>query len=285
MERAAPTIRCYDLGFALDGWRTPAGAGDQAVCHRFEAAQGIVLSLLRHADQALATALHDANERKALSIGPVAIRVLPGRLARAELRICAWEPALVALLDAALRWAGDARLELGGVPALLLGWEPVGAWSIAEFLATPATGEVRVRFVSPTRFGFGRHPNGAARTHLVPDPGPVVASWLRAWRLTGDRSLDWLPAGPEELGRAIALVGMRDVRTVEVAERTARLAGFVGECAYRWEGGEGEGRRALATLARFAGVCGTGAKTGRGFGQTEPLGPLALTARAVDGQG
>jgi len=263
------TIRRYDLRFALDTQGDAPGAG---LRHRYEAAQGIVFALLRQADSVATTALHDANERKALSVGPVAVRSLAGGLARAELRLGAWEPRLVELIDAALESAVEAPLDLGGAPAVLLDWEAAGSWTVGEFLGMPAPATVRVRFVSPTRFGFGRHPNGTTRAHLVPDPGPVVASWLRAWRLTGDRSLDWLPSSPEELGQAVALVEMRDMRTVTVAERTAALTGFVGECAYRWEGRETEGRQALATLARFAGVCGTGAKTGRGFGQTEPIG-------------
>jgi CRISPR/Cas system endoribonuclease Cas6 (RAMP superfamily) len=97
---------------------------------------------------------------------------------------------------------------------------------------------------------------------------------VRAWKLTGDRSLDWLPERPEVLGEAISLVEVRELRTVCVEEATARLTGFVGECVFRWEGAEAEGRQALATLARFAGICGTGAKTGRGFGRTEPVEPV-----------
>lgn len=277
---AAPTIRRYGLRFALDGWCMKSGRAEQVSYHH-EAAQGIVFALLRHAAPGRAVALHDANERKALSVGPVAIRAVAGGLARADLTLGVWEPSLVALVGEALHGAADARLELAGAPALLLGWESVGAWTVAELLATPAAEPVRVRFTSPTRFGFGRHPNGNARGHLVPDPGPVVASWLRAWRLTGDRSLDWLPTSPEALAEAIALVELREVRTVVVAERTASLPGFLGETAYRWEGREPAGRRALATLARFAGVCGTGAKTGRGFGQTVPLGLDPPTARGA----
>src|SRR4029079_17399020 len=100
-----------------------------------------------------------------------------------------WDRELVALTDAALVSAAEARLDLGKTPALLIGWNVVGAWEVHDFLAIPASDAVRMRFVSPTRFGFGRHPNGSARAHVVPDPGPVVASWLRAWQLTGDRNL------------------------------------------------------------------------------------------------
>src|SRR5205814_2272527 len=144
-----------------------------------------------------------------------------------------------------------------GHPALLLDWRPAGAWSPTELLELPALPAVRVCFNSPTFFGFGRHPNGAPRAHIVPDPGAVVASWLRAWKLTGDAALDWLPTSPEELGERVALVDMRDVRSVTVSELTASLTGFVGACVYRWEGSEPGGRDALATLARFAGICGT----------------------------
>jgi CRISPR-associated endoribonuclease Cas6 len=261
-----PTIRCFDLSFAVDGW-----AGGPAV--RYEAAQGIVFGVLRHADHAAATTLHDANERKAIAVSPMTVWAVAPPLARADLRLAVWDAALAGFVEEALANAGAAALELGKRPAILMGWRPAGAWTVAELLATPPRPTVRVRFASPTFFGFGRHPNGVARAHRVPDPGPVVASWLRAWKLTGDRSLDWLPARPEAMAEAVALVELEGVRTVCVEEVTARLTGFVGECVYRWEGAEAEGRRALAVLARFAGICGTGAKTGRGFGRTEPIDP------------
>lgn len=268
---AATTIRCFTLRLALPGRQgTPSGVPRRM----FAAAQGIVFGLLRQADAIAATTLHDADERKALSVGPVEVRGAGPGMARAEVRLCAWEPGLTALVAAALETAAAARLDLGGVPAVVLDWSPAEAWTVADLLATPAIDPVRVRFASPTRFGFGRHPNGAPRTHLVPDPGPVVASWLRAWRLTGDRSLAWLPAMPEELGRAVALTDARELRTVGVVERGVPLLGFVGECAYRWQGVEPAGRRALALLARFATVCGTGAKTGRGFGRTVLVGAV-----------
>ena len=184
------------------------------------------------------------------------------------LQISVWEQELASLLDAALREAGKARLELLGHPAVVLQWQLCDALCPAQLLEGPPPASVRVRFESPTFFGFGRYENGTSRSHVTPDPGLVVASWLRAWKLTGDRSLDWLPTSPEDLGMRIALREMREVRTVIVKERTVSLTGFLGECVYRWEGNEPAGVSALSALTRFAEACGTGAKTGRGFGQT-----------------
>lgn len=194
-------------------------------------------------------------------------------MARADLRLAVWDAALAGFVEEALAGATDAALELGRRQAILTGWRQTGAWTVEEFLATPPRPVVRVSFASPTFFGFGRHPNGATRAHRVPDPGVVVASWLRAWKLTGDRTLDWLPDRPEALAEAISLAEMQQVRTVCVEEKTSRLVGFIGECAYRWEDTEVDGRRALAVLSRFAGISGTGAKTGRGFGRTVPIEP------------
>ena len=270
-------IRIYELRFALDGWRPPA-PGTTVVRH--EAAQGIVYALLRHADPAAATAHHDASTRKALSVGPVRVQPLPGGLASATLRLASWSPAVTGLVADAVEQAGELRADLGGVPALLLDAAPVGAWSTADFLATPPVPIVRVRFDTPTFFGFGRHQDGTPRAHVLPDPGLVVAAWLRAWRLTGDATLDWLPTRPEELGIVVGLPEVSGLRTVTVSERTAALTGFVGECAFAWHGAAPAGRAALALLARFAGVCGTGAKTGRGFGQTIPLSPALTPVRS-----
>jgi hypothetical protein len=260
-------IQAWELSFALDGWRTE-GSGRHGPTQRYDAAQGLVLALLRHSEPQQVAALHDANERKALSISPVSIQPLPGGLARASVRVGVWDVQIAMLIETALREAGDVRLHLARHAALLLSRTSIGAWTTDQMLATPAVPSVCVRFVSPTFFGYGRYRNGAARSHIVPDAGPVVASWLRAWKLTGDHSLDWLPTSPEELGTRVALIAMRNISTVVVREQTARFQGFRGECAYRWEGVEPEGRRALSMLARFAEVCGTGAKTGRGFGQT-----------------
>lgn len=263
-------IRIYELRFALDGWRPPA-PGATAVLH--EAAQGIVYTLLRNADPAAATAHHDVAIRKALSVGPVRVQPFPGGLASATLRVASWSPAVTGLVAAAVEQAGELRADLGGVPALLLDATLVGAWSTADFLTTPAVPIVRVRFETPTFFGFGQHQDGSPRAHVLPDPGLVVASWLRAWRLTGDATLDWLPTRPEELGIVVGLREVSGLRTLTVRERTANLTGFVGECAYAWHGSVSAGQQALSILARFAGICGAGAKTGRGFGQTTPLQP------------
>lgn len=275
-------IRRYDLSFALSLPRRALGNAEQAT--RYAAAQGIVFALLRHQDPAASRALHDANQRKALSASPVRIQPLSGDLARATLRLGVWQPELAALLDEALRSSSDLAVDIAGRPALLLSWTLIDAFSPAELFAAPAPSLVRVRFVTPTFFGFGRHPSGAARLQVVPDAGLVVSSWLRAWRLTGEHTLDWLPTAPESLGQSIALMEMRRVRTEGVVERGIPLSGFLGECGYRWEGAEPEGCRALAVLARFAEVCGTGAKTGRGFGQTEPVG-LSAPSCGHDGTG
>ncbi len=274
---AEAVIRRYELQLALEGWRGAPGTTTM----RYEAAQGIVFALLRRTDPAAARAFHDANERKALAVSPVAIRALPSAIARATLWIGVWEQGLTTLLDTSLAEASEARLVLAGHPAVILRWRLCDALPPAQLLAAPAVATVRVRFESPTFFGFGRFQNGMSRAHLTPDPGLVVASWLRAWKLTGDRSLDWLPGSPEDLGARVALLGMHDVRTISVVERTARLTGFLGTSEYQWAGTEREGRAAIAALARFAEICGTGAKTGRGFGQTACVG----AGPACDGTG
>lgn len=261
-------IRRYDLSFAVS-LRSAVTSNSPAL--RYAAGQGVVFSLLRAFNKPAAEVLHDTNRRKALAVGPVRIQVIAPNLGRASLRVGVWQAELAGLLAEALRSATDLKAEVAGLPALLVSWQLADAWSPESLLATETTASVGVRFVTPTFFGFGRHLSGTPRAHLLPDPGLVVSSWLRAWQLTGNQSLSWLPGTPERLGEAVALERVVSLRSVPVIERTARLNGFVGECRYRWEGCEAAGAQALAGLARFANVCGTGAKTGRGFGQTEML--------------
>lgn len=111
---------------------------------------------------------------------------------------------------------------------------------------------------------------GSHRYVLLPHPGLVVGSWLRAWCEVASAPV------PEEdttawLDRRVAIRAVDELRTQVVhADRTA-LTGFVGTVAYAWVGPEPWGPGLLRTLARFAAFCGTGAKTTQGFGQTEVL--------------
>jgi CRISPR-associated endoribonuclease Cas6 len=260
---AGPALRRLGLRLAVAEW----GGGPATL---YGAGHGLFLGLLRMVAPAEAAALHDADRRKPLALGPVRVVPGPGRVARATLEVAVVEAALGDLVEAALPGALEAAIDVAGHPACLLSIERLSAIEPAALLAGEPARVVRVAFVTPTLFSLGRGPGGH-RYGLLPEPGLVVGSWLRGWRLAGGET--WAAeARPEWLAERVALRALGGVRTATVDSGRAPLTGFLGEASFAWTGPEPWGGRLLRALAAAAAYYGTGAKTGFGFGQTRLIG-------------
>jgi hypothetical protein len=183
-------------------------------------------------------------------------------------------------------WLPDGSVPAGAVTADLL---RVGHVSCAvtestqrrvthaALAAGPAADEVEVSFGSPTYFSQ----NGAEV--LVPDPRLIAGSWRRRWNSSLPPDGDQLAIGEDvwrDTHRALQLAAF-ELRTERRDTGYGRdRAGFTGTAALRLgRDAPAAVRQVLGTLARFAGYCGTGAKTTHGFGATV----ASLTDRNCDG--
>jgi len=146
----------------------------------------------------------------------------------------------------------------------------------AALASGPGLSTVTVSFTSPTYFSQ----NGVAC--LVPDPRLVAGSWRRRWNSS-------LPDGDplavaEEPWRALHRgLGLSsfELRTHSRDSGHGReQPGFAGTATFGLARSTPEAsRKILATLARFAEYCGTGAQTTHGFGATA----LAVSEDGPDG--
>lgn len=273
-ERVGATapLRRLRLTVGVERW-----SGREATL--YAAGHGLFLSLLRTGDAALAQRIHDAQGRRPFSLSPLCVEPAGGGMARAELICAVWDAALAEALMLGGSKAMDTSLDVAGHPAYLLDYAEIERAEFNQLLApsverSPAkaqgVGAHWIRFATPTLFSFGRGLNGQHQYGLLPTPEHVVGSWLRAWSVA-------LPAphplvdDAAWLRERVRVVGVRALRTMTVDAGKTPLTGFVGDVALAWCGGTPGGERALRALARFARYCGTGAKTGMGFGQMELL--------------
>lgn len=258
------------LLLAVERW-----TGDGATL--YGAAQGAFLAILRAGDPAVATALHDARERKRFALGPV--RVSPiggadGKLARASLEVALWDERLMTTVQQGATAALTTPLEIGGHPAHILDCALQEQTNFAELLDPPRAATrpghtlVLARFTTPTVFSWGRGIDGRHRYGLLPTPEHVVGSWLRAWNTGGGPEIP-LHDDDDWLRESIRIQAIRELRTVQVHTGKTPITGFTGEVAFEWCGTVPGGQRASRALTAFARFCGTGAKTAYGLGRTE----------------
>jgi CRISPR-associated endoribonuclease Cas6 len=135
---------------------------------------------------------------------------------------------------------------------------------------------VTVSFTSPTYFSQ----NGVAC--LVPDPRLVAGSWRRRWNTTlpGDDPLAITEDPWHAFHRAFGLSSFELRTDSRDSGHSREQAGFTGTATFRLARNAPEtSRKILATLARFAEYCGTGAQTTHGFGATA----LAVAGDGPDG--
>jgi CRISPR-associated endoribonuclease Cas6 len=260
---AAVVARAFRFTCAVEGWR----GAERTIFGRSHA---LVLALLREVDPDRAAALHDADARKPWTLGPLRIEPRANALATLTVEIASWDSELIALLADACA-ACSVPIHALGHALRPLDVRPLEHATLRPNLTHPQSAQVAVRFETPTLFGLGRTRGGAQRYGLLPQPGLVVGSWSRAWGLAGGPTFD-VPLSPEWWDDRLLVRHIADLGTRSVSIGKAPIAGFLGQATYAWAGPEPWGPALLHTLATFARFCGTGAKTGLGFGQTRPLG-------------
>jgi len=269
-------LRRLRLTLAVQGW---SGAGGPM----YAAAHGAFLALLHAGDPAVAQRIHDEQGRRPFSLGPLRVTPSSSGLAEAELICGVWDDALAETFMLGASRALEEPLEIGGRHATVLNCETLEQTTFAGLLGSEsgkvarepqaptshaqASDQLWLRFTTPTFFSFGRGLNGRHQYGVLPTPEQVVGSWLRAWGAATPAPSP-LVDDAEWLRERVRVQAMRDLRTVTASSGKTLLTGFVGEVALAWCGGSPGGSRALRALARFARFCGTGAKTGMGFGQT-----------------
>lgn len=265
MADSAAGVYPFTLTCAVAGWQ----GTDRVILGRSHA---LLLAFLRCVDPARATALHDANVRKPWALGPLELQRRANGFAELRVTGACWDAGLArTLADGCSAAEQSEPIQVLGHPAQPLSFTMPPPVPLADLVPRSAHSQVAVQFVTPTLFGLGRTLNGAQRVWLLPSPGLVVASWMRAWLQAGGDPLNAQPA-PEWWDDRLTVAWVADVQTVGVPAGNIPMVGFVGRAAYAWAGQEPGGAMLLAALATFSQWCGTGAKTGLGFGQTRPIG-------------
>jgi CRISPR-associated endoribonuclease Cas6 len=239
-------------------------------------AYAAVLALIGESDPALASALHDTEGAKPLTVSPPwSARRLDsggqdgnGRLHR--IRITALSDEVFSALAQSvllndrskpLRVA-DASFDVLGLATTPKESRLAACSAFKELLrkAEPRSA-VSLRFVTPTTFR-----SGGRRNVIFPDTGLLFRSYVARWNALS----------PERLPESLGEVASERLFIARYALRTAMLdfggyseAGFVGVCEVRaQEGTPAETLCAFQALADFAVFAGTGAKTAMGMGQT-----------------
>lgn len=255
MTAAVSRIR---LRLAIEGWRRPGGP-------LYGPGHALLLGILRRASPSVSEALHDANMRKPFALSPLTVESRGNGLAEADLSVNVWDNGLADRISEALVGALDISASVGGAPAVVTDVVVDPPVSLDSLLPGRSSPSVRVCFDSPTFFSLGRR-SGHQQYGLLPVPELVVHSWHRAWQSAGGKADNFLDV--PALRDRIALRDVRSLQTQVVRGEKTALTGFTGCATYAWVGAEASGSRLLVALARFAEYCGTGAKTGHGFGRT-----------------
>ena len=243
-------------------------------------AYAAVLALIGESDPALASALHDTEGAKPLTVSPPwSTRRLEsggegggGRLRR--IRITALSDEVFSTLAQSVLdhdRGKPVHLSEGSFDVMGLATTPKESRLAActTFAALIREAEPRstvsLRFVTPTTFR-----SGGRRNVIFPDPGLLFRSYVARWNALS----------PERLPESLGEVASERLFIARYALRTAMLnfgsyseVGFVGVCEVRaQEGTAAEALCAFQALAGFAPFAGTGAKTAMGMGQTRRLG-------------
>lgn len=255
--------------FAIGEWRRAGGP-------LYGPGHAVLLGILRHASPSMSEALHDANVRKPFALSPLTVQGRGNGLAEADLTINVWDIDLADRLSEALVGALDINTRVNRAPAVVTDVVVDPPVVLDNLLPDRAPPCVRVRFDSPTFFSLGRR-FGHQQYGLLPVPELVVRSWRRAWQSAGGPVADVLDVPTME--DRVALWDVHSLQTQVVRGEKTALTGFTGSATYAWIGEEASDSPLLVALARFAEYCGTGAKTGHGFGRTR------FTPARDDGRG
>ncbi|MBV9282964.1 MAG: CRISPR-associated endoribonuclease Cas6 [Chloroflexi bacterium] len=258
-----PQLHRLTFTLALESWRGPSR-------DLYGPGHALLLDLLRRGDAATAGEVHDADRRKPFALSRLHVEGIGQGAATAHLTVNLWDAGLAGTLERGLEAALEVRAWVRGASAILVRVDRSASAPLPAIADGPEPRSIQVRFASPTFFSLGRR-GGRQSYCLLPVPELVVRSWLRPWLEAGGVVPDD-PLAPGWLADRVAIRRVRDLSTVAVDSVKTALTGFTGDVSYAWTGAEPWGPGLLDALARFAEYCGTGAKTGHGFGETCVLG-------------
>lgn len=232
----------------------------------------LVLDWLEAGQAGVSKPLHDANQVKPVSIGPVwseaggcyfDVGVLVDHLVM---------PLLAGATGRSAVCLGEQEYKLCPVQVLeQVSWEGLMA------AATQSEWEISLR--SPT----AHHPAGPVRrTVVLPEPALYFGSWLGRWNLCCESPIDPALLETVRIGVEVSAcdgrthtISLPRGRKIGAPHKPAQFTGFVGDVRFRAipvAKVPVNALRSLTALARFATFCGTGVDTMRGMGETRYCG-------------
>lgn len=229
--------------------------------------RAIVYGAIQRADTKIASWLHEVNQPKPFTIGPILSHQDQPDYHTVE--ITATVDDIGAVLLAGLPQAGEA-FRLGPDTYISEDLRITRRRTYYELLEQPPEGpSVTVRLHTPT----AHHAPGPVRkTIIVPDPRLYLGSWYGRWNLSAEEEI------PEDafegLAAATVVSAFRGTSRAVQLDRKRLFIGFTGVVQFTVldDGGPYEEFvRILWQLARFAEFCGTGIETMRGMGRTRLL--------------
>lgn len=226
--------------------------------------RAVALGAVTRANPDLGDWIHNVNQPKPLSVGPlVGSREAPDTQ---YVEIGCASDELYPLLVTGLPAVGTS-VRLGHDYYVVQDVRMVASASFEElYFAEPPGRVITVRLVTPT----AHHAAGSGRRAIVaPDASLYFGSWLGRWSLCSGIAL---PDGAHSRLTECMVISAFQGGTSAVRLREGRV--FVGFCGVveftylpRCDSG-GEALRAAWALARLAEYCGTGVETMRGMGWT-----------------
>lgn len=244
------------------------------------AMQAAMFRAMEAIDAPATRAIHEA-QNKPFTLSPLwhsQPRRQPAYTVRADepiwLRIAALERGALDLLLAALstHWREERPLVLDWHPFSIDAIEPA---EISPLVAptplityanlremTPPSEEIGLRFVSPA----------VIRQHSIElpptDPWHVFGGFLRRWNAYAGTRLPGIDESSVHAG--VTLARVERLKRAGFHLGFEQSAGYLGEVRYQ-VGGDAVFRHGIAVLATYALLCGTGARTALGMGQTERI--------------
>jgi len=248
-------------------------------------------------DPALATQIHDAQNRKAFSLSPLygywqnpqdgRIQVNTGQ--PGWLRLGLLDEELFGVFMQHILFSGitggAASIRLGRIPFTIteaLGspgshpWVGYTSWAALAALDTTPDRWV-VEFLSPTAIRWGEADNKARRVELFPTPRLAIASLRTLWdRTTGDH---WGRDFEEWVERNLAVGRVWHWQTEPFRYQKQTYIGGVGKLEYRVLDG-----RNRANVAHFNRLLHLGFYAGVGYKTTHGLGQMRLLQATNDNE-
>ena len=224
---------------------------------------GCLYHVLQQFDPAETTWLHTHSTPKPYSLAPY--YTPDGQLLGLRMATITDRASTLVLQSWQMARQAGYTLRLGPQTFVVSGLESVPGAGFMEIADSNSSGQVGLRFLSPTAFRQGP---GA-----LPLPLPAnVFSWpLRVWQTYAPAVLE-LPSDWLEWCANDVFVTYHDIQTAEVAlDKKVAFTGFVGEVIFTAYSNAPAYLYAWQALADLATFCGVGHKTTMGMGAVERL--------------